>query len=1379
MRLTLRHVFALVTFTLAACSGNEPDPASPGPGTDQKLILSLSAHVDTIPESTSKTFTARITDQTGFLKSVPVTWTSTDPNVASVASGYVTGVAPGDAWVIASITGARDSVHVVVIQNDLMLDVQPSAAAVAMGDTIDFVATLRTRSGDILAVNSFSWTSSDTTAAQFVGGGSLKAKREGDLLVTAEAMRRRGEGTVRIFKSPVASVNITPSTASVYKGTTVTLDAIPRDQNGRVVEGDVTWGSSDNTRATVNQDGVVTGISSGTVVITATAETKTGSATIAVLGAPAATVQLSLPSPTLLVGTEMQASATLLDASGQPVTGRTIAWQSGNPSIATVNSNGTVKGVTEGDVNVSAIADGVIATQRLSVKGRTAVSVTINPAAPNVTVGQNSQLIAKVLDQNGLEIPGASVSWSSANPAIASVSSGGLLNGVSSGSTTINATSGSLSATATVTVVSAAVASVRVTPTSASLSSGGQTTLAAQALDANQNVLAGRAVSWSSQSPTVASVNSSGVVTAVSSGSATITATIEGKSASAAIFVAMAPPNPVSAVAVTLSKTTLNVGEQSQGSVVLTDAGGKVLTGRVVTWFSLDSTVAKVSSNGLVTAMGPGTVAIIARSENVSGSASVNVNQPTLAKVARVRVDAPTQDLKVGQQVQTTVTLFDSAGNILTGRTITYTTQDPSIVTISSTGVVKGAGIGFSRMVATSGGVSGTEGFSVAAASTNPVATISVSPSSNTLSVGQTKQLSASAADAQGVAVATTYTWTTSNPAVATVSNGLITAVGAGSATITAASSGITGSSSVTVTAPPPSNGVVSSVVVNLSPSAITVGGTSQATAIAKDINGVMISGKSATWSLGVTGLATITANGVVSGLLAGTVPVRATIDGVTGTANLTIGSLLPPPPASTVVELPRIFLNYSFPARTGQTIVVPPGGNLQTAINNAQRGDEIVLTAGAKYTGNFTLPAKSGTGWVVIRSDKLSQLPPMGTRVDPSLASLMPTIETASTSAAFVTASGASGYWLAGLNVTISSSVTQLASALIALGEVGWKQTTLASIPKDLVLDRLYIHAQTTSQIMRCIALNSAATQISDSYVAECHANGYDTQAIWGGNGPGPFKIVNNMLQGAGENVMFGGMDPSVPGLVPSDIEFRRNYVYTPLSWMGKWLKKNLLETKNVARFLIEENVFDGSWKDAQGGMAIVLRSSNQDGGCRWCRTTDVTFRRNLIRNTGGGIGFVGTGDNVAGTDTALRRVLVSETVIDGISTGVAQGSDPRAFMFMTGASYITVQRTVAVGNLRQGMWVDKSRPSAGVVFKDLVLNKGQYGIAADGTTEGDPSLRLGTPGYLWTNVQLIGSGGSTYPAGTTWLAGESASTLAASIRATVMAAVQGVDRP
>ena len=216
----------------------------------------------------------------------------------------------------------------------MSLDVQPSAAAVVMGDTLEFVATLRSRSGDIVSVNRYTWTSSDTAAAAILSPGAVHTKREGNVMISAEALQRRGWSALRIFRSPVSSVSISPSTGNVYRGADFQLDAILRDQNGRVItDGDVAWGSSDFTIATVDRKGLVTGRTLGSVVITATSGSKTASATINVLSQPATALDLNIPADTALVGAEMQATATPRDSTGQPVPGRTIAWQSANPAM--------------------------------------------------------------------------------------------------------------------------------------------------------------------------------------------------------------------------------------------------------------------------------------------------------------------------------------------------------------------------------------------------------------------------------------------------------------------------------------------------------------------------------------------------------------------------------------------------------------------------------------------------------------------------------------------------------------------------------------------------------------------------------------------------------------------------------------------------------------------------------------------------------------------------------------------------------------------------------------------------------------------------------------------------------------------------------------
>ena len=99
-------------------------------------------------------------------------------------------------------------------------------------------------------------------------------------------------------------------------------------------------------------------------------------------------------------------------------------------------------------------------------------------------------------------------------------------------------------------------------------------------------------------------------------------------------------------------------------------------------------------------------------------------------------------------------------------------------------------------------------------------------------------------------------------------------------------------------------------------------------------------------------------------------------------------------------------------------------------------------------------------------------------------------------------------------------------------------------------MIDRSYIHGFQTQEVQRGISLNSSDTSITNSYISDVHGKGYDTQAICGWNGPGRYKIINNYLEGAGENVMFGGATPAIPGLVPTDIEVRNNYFYKPLSW-------------------------------------------------------------------------------------------------------------------------------------------------------------------------------------------------------------------------------------
>src|SRR5262245_47593976 len=311
--------------------------------------------------------------------------------------------------------------------------------------------------------------------------------------------------------------------------------------------------------------------------------------------------------------------------------------------------------------------------------------------------------------------------------------------------------------------------------------------------------------------------------------------------------------------------------------------------------------------------------------------------------------------------------------------------------------------------------------------------------------------------------------------------------------------------------------------------------------------------------------------------------------------------------------ELPRVFIDTTYAPPAGRTIAVPAGGDFQAAIDQAQPGDIITLQARATYTGNFTLPAKSGSGWIVIRSSAPDDsLPPLGARITPTYAGALPKIATPNDRPALETLSGAHHYRLIGLEFIQGTGVSQT-FALISLGD-GQTQTSLDQLPHDTILDRVYIHGSPSTTLRRGIALNSASTAIIDSYISDCHEVEADSQAIGGWSDAGPFKIVNNYLEGAGENFILGGADPAIANLVPSDIEFRRNHCFKPLSWRigdpsyagTPWSVKNLFELKNAQRALVDGNIFENNWTMAQNGYAVLFTVRNQDGNAPWSVVQD-----------------------------------------------------------------------------------------------------------------------------------------------------------------------------
>jgi hypothetical protein len=454
--------------------------------------------------------------------------------------------------------------------------------------------------------------------------------------------------------------------------------------------------------------------------------------------------------------------------------------------------------------------------------------------------------------------------------------------------------------------------------------------------------------------------------------------------------------------------------------------------------------------------------------------------------------------------------------------------------------------------------------------------------------------------------------------------------------------------------------------------------------------------------------------------------------------------------------ELPRVFLDTTYARPAANTITVNAGQDFQAALTNAQPGDTIVLQAGATFTGNFTLPNKSGTSWIYIQTSAYSSLPAPGTRVSPSQAGLMPKIVTNNASPAISTAASAHNYRFVGIEITSSAPQTYNLVSLEAPS-----QTSTSVVPTDITFDRCYLHGTSTTTLRRAIALNSARTAVVDSYVSECHEVGADAQALAGWNGPGPFKIVNDFLEGSTENVIFGGTDPSIPNLIPADIEVRHNYLYKPLSWNANdpsyggihWAVKNLFELKNAMRVLAEGNVMENNWVDAQAGMGVLFTVRNQDGGCAWCAVQDVTFQKNIVKNTPGGVNISGTDDNFKSAETA--RIAVLNNVIYGITGRTFQllninSPDPATAGGIIG---LTIEHNTAragshLATLGDSTNADDKHQSP--IFRNNLFEHGTYGIFGSGMGEGTASLNAYTTNYTFAANVIAGAPAASYPSET-----------------------------
>jgi uncharacterized protein YjdB len=248
--------------------------------------------------------------------------------------------------------------------------------------------------------------------------------------------------------------------------------------------------------------------------------------------------------------------------------------------------------------------------------------ITITPPSVSLIVHDSTTLHASLLNDAGKVITGVPVFWSSEDSTIAVVSSDGVVTARSAGAARIAASAEGASATASVTVSAVHVASIAVVPDTLRLAPGGASRLLATAYNGSGNVVPGVTFTWGSSTPAVATVDQTGSVTAVASGTSRVTASAGGQTGSAAVIVAT--PTVAS---VTIVPETLSVAPGAVGQLKATayDASGHVLSGLPVTWGSSNPAVATVDTAGNVTGVGTGTAQVSAAIGGITTSATVIV----------------------------------------------------------------------------------------------------------------------------------------------------------------------------------------------------------------------------------------------------------------------------------------------------------------------------------------------------------------------------------------------------------------------------------------------------------------------------------------------------------------------------------------------------------------------------------------------------------------------------------------------------------------------------------------------------------------------------------------------------------------------------------
>tara|TARA_R110000737_G_scaffold18342_2_gene36331 strand:+ start:5267 stop:7669 length:2403 start_codon:yes stop_codon:yes gene_type:complete len=453
--------------------------------------------------------------------------------------------------------------------------------------------------------DSVTWLSADLAIATIDASGLAIGITTGSTVITASSNSPSGIQTastgLTISDATLSTLAITPVQPSIANGLTKQFIAIGTYSDGTSpdVSASVTWSSSDPLVAMVNETGVATAITTGTSVISATFETLSATSTLTVTDAVLSSITLSPVEPSIAKGLTQQFTATGTYSDGISVDITSSAtWSSADTLVATVNASALASGITTGTSIITATFEAQSADSMLTVTDAILSLIAVTPADPIIAKGLTEQFTATgtYSDDTLVDIT-SSVTWSSANTSVATINSSGLASGTASGTAVITASSGAKSGDSLLTVTSATLSSIVVSPINPNIPSGVNKQFAATGTYSDSSVADITAsVIWSSSDTSVATVSNNGLAASLNAGTTNITASLAAQSDFTELTVTGATLNSIDVTPINPSiikgskQNFVATGNYSDGSSNNVTA--------TVTWSSSDTLVATMNPNG-------------------------------------------------------------------------------------------------------------------------------------------------------------------------------------------------------------------------------------------------------------------------------------------------------------------------------------------------------------------------------------------------------------------------------------------------------------------------------------------------------------------------------------------------------------------------------------------------------------------------------------------------------------------------------------------------------------------------------------------------------------------------------------------------------------